>query len=60
VRRRDSGRLEVRVFNPTADAVTVDLDGRSGWLVDLRDRPLAHVDGSFELKAWGIATVHLD
>ncbi len=60
VRRTHAGGLEVRVFNPTADTATVDFDGRSGWLVDLRDRPLSHFDGAFDLKPWGIATAHLD
>ncbi|MEA2842374.1 MAG: 2-O-(6-phospho-alpha-D-mannosyl)-D-glycerate hydrolase, partial [Actinomycetota bacterium] len=60
LRRAHSGRLELRVFNPTVEMATVDLDGRSGWLVDLRDRPLNRFDGAFELKPWGIATVHLD
>ena len=60
VRRTPAGGLEVRVFNPAADTATVDFDGRSGWLVDLRDRPLSHFDGAFDLKPWGIATTHLD
>ena len=53
---RRAGALEVRVFNPTADAVTVEVGGRSGWLVDLRGRPLESFDGSFALRPWGIAT----
>ena len=60
VRRTHAGGLEVRVFNPTADTATVDFDGRSGWLVDLRDRPVSHFDGAFDLKPWAIATAHLD
>ncbi len=61
VRRRMPGnRLEVRVFNPSDEKATVDLGGRAGWLVDLRDRPLEPVTGSFPLRPWGIATVHLD
>ena len=61
VRRRMPGnRLEVRVFNPRDEKATVDLGGRAGWLVDLRDRPLEPVTGSFPLRPWGIATVHLD
>jgi alpha-mannosidase len=59
-RRAAANRLEVRVFNPSDAEATVDLGGRSGWLVDLRDRPLEPVAGSFRLKPWAIATVHLD
>jgi mannosylglycerate hydrolase len=60
--RRGGGanRLVVRVFNPSPDDATVELAGRRGWLVDLRDRPLEPVDGSFRLRPWGIATVSLD
>ncbi|HVF15061.1 MAG TPA: glycoside hydrolase family 38 C-terminal domain-containing protein, partial [Acidimicrobiales bacterium] len=59
VRRIVGGVLEVRVFNPSEREATVDLGDRSGWLVDLRDRPLQPVTGSFRLRPWGIATVHL-
>jgi hypothetical protein len=57
---RRAGALEVRVFNPTAAATTVGLGGRSGWLVDLRGRPIEPFDGAFALRAWGIATARLD
>jgi mannosylglycerate hydrolase len=57
---RRSGALEVRVFNPTDDDTTVSIDGRRGWLVDLRGRPLEPFDGSFSLRPWGIATARLD
>jgi hypothetical protein len=57
---RRAGQLEVRVFNPGATAATVEIPGRSGWLVDLRGRPLAPFEGSFELRAQGIATARLD
>ena len=60
LRRVAGGGLELRVFNPTDGETFVDLDGRRGWLVDLRGRPLEPVDGGFPLRAWGIATVHLD
>jgi hypothetical protein len=59
VRRRAGGQLQVRVFNPSDLEATVDLGGRTGWLVDLQDRPLEPVTGSFCLRPWGIATVHL-
>jgi alpha-mannosidase len=54
--RRQAGMLEVRVFNPTDRATTVTIGARSGWLVDLRGATLAPVDGSFELRPFGIAT----
>ncbi len=57
--RRRAGLLEVRVFNPRASATEVGLGDRSGWLVDLRGRPLAAVDGGFELGPFRFATVQL-
>jgi alpha-mannosidase len=53
---REGDALVVRVFNPTASATDVRLPGRSGWLVDLRGRPLEPFEGSFALRPWGIAT----
>ncbi|HEX2701494.1 MAG TPA: glycoside hydrolase family 38 C-terminal domain-containing protein [Acidimicrobiales bacterium] len=58
--RRVGGTLEVRVFNPTASPTTMHVDGRSGWVVDLRGRPLAPFDGSVQLDPWAFATLHLD
>jgi mannosylglycerate hydrolase len=58
--RRQAGQLEVRVFNPEPAATLVELPGRSGWLVDLRGRPIAPFEGTFELRAQGIATARLD
>ena len=62
--RREAGLISVRVFNPSHSTATVeiDLDGAPtrGWLVDLRGRPESRVEGSFELRAGGIATVRLD
>jgi hypothetical protein len=58
--RREAGQIEVRVFNPTPSETTVVLPGRSGWLVDLRGRPLAPFEGAFPLRAHGIATARLD
>ncbi|HTZ10544.1 MAG TPA: hypothetical protein VMB72_15830 [Acidimicrobiales bacterium] len=57
--QRVAGLLEVRVFNPTDRPALVGLGDRSGWLVDLRGRTLEGVDGSFELRPFGIATVRL-
>jgi mannosylglycerate hydrolase len=59
VRRGDSGHLEVRVFNPSAEPTIVTLGRRRGWLVDLRGRRRGTVDGSFELAPWSLATVAL-
>ncbi|MGO8871679.1 MAG: alpha-mannosidase [Acidimicrobiales bacterium] len=58
--RREAGQLEVRVFNPTEQGTTVEIPGRSGWLVDLRGRTLAPFEGAFALRAQGIATARLD
>jgi hypothetical protein len=60
VRRNAAGGLEVRVFNPSAAATTVTIDGRAGWLVDLRGRPLERFTGGFPLRPWRIATAVLD
>jgi hypothetical protein len=57
--RRVAGRLEVRVFNPSDQETTVAIEGRSGWLIDLRGAPVASFDGSFPLRPWGIATARL-
>jgi len=56
---REAGQLQVRVFNPSATGATVTIDGRRGWLVDLRGRPLRPFEGSFELGPWRIATATL-
>src|SRR4051794_2730498 len=58
--RRVAGRLEIRVFNPTDDTTTVTIDGRRGWLVALRGRPVEPFDGRFDLEPWRIATAVLD
>jgi len=58
--RRVAGALEVRVFNPTDADTTVRLPGRSGWLVDLRGRPVTAFEGDFTLRSQGIATARLD
>jgi mannosylglycerate hydrolase len=53
---REGDALVVRVFNPADAETTVRIDGRRGWLVDLRGRPLIPFDGEFPLRALGIAT----
>jgi hypothetical protein len=58
--RRQAGRVEVRVFNPKPAATSVEIPDRTGWLVDLRGRPVAPFEGRFELRAQGIATALLD
>ena len=58
--RREGGLLEVRVFNPTSTAAAVTIPGRTGWLIDLRGRPVSPFEGGFELRAQGIATFRLD
>jgi mannosylglycerate hydrolase len=56
---RVGGALHVRVHNPSPAATTVHLDGRRGWLVDLRGRAVAPFEGHFELGPWAIATAAL-
>lgn len=58
--RRAGGVREVRVFNPHPDVTRVIIDGQSGWLVDLRGYPVKRFEGSFELRAFGIATLRID
>jgi alpha-mannosidase len=57
---RRGGALEVRVFNPSDRDTVVTIDDRTGWLVDLRGRPVGPFDGSFPLAPWAIATARLD
>jgi Glycosyl hydrolases family 38 N-terminal domain/Glycosyl hydrolases family 38 C-terminal domain/Alpha mannosidase middle domain len=56
---REGGGLAVRVFNPRDEPAEVSIDGRHGWLVDLRGRPVEPFEGSFTLRSWGIATAAL-
>lgn len=58
--QRAAGALEVRVFNPSPAPTTVRIDGRAGWLVDLRGQPLEAFEGGFELGPWAFATARLD
>ncbi|HWW54121.1 MAG TPA: hypothetical protein VNY84_10140, partial [Acidimicrobiales bacterium] len=57
---RARGQLVLRVFNPHATAATVRLPGRSGWVEDLRGRPLSPFTGTVDLGPWQIATLRLD
>ncbi len=56
---RVAGALEVRVHNPSETEAVVRFGTLSGWLVDLRGRPLEPFNGSFSLRPHGIATVRL-
>jgi len=56
---RVAGTLHVRVFNPTDAPTTVTIDGRRGWLVDLRGRPVEPFEGTFDLGPHAIATAAL-
>ena len=58
--RRVAGSLELRVFNPRPVPTVVEVNGRSGWLVDLRGRSLTPFEERFDLRAQGIATARLD
>jgi mannosylglycerate hydrolase len=58
--RRERGGLTVRVFNPHPEVRPVRIEGRQGWVEDLRGRPLDAFDGTMELGPWQIATVRLD
>lgn len=57
---REAGAVQVRVFNPSAEPTTVTIDGRHGWLLDLRGRPVAAFEGHFALGPWQIVTATLD
>lgn len=56
---REAGQLVVRVFNPSPEPTIVSIGERTGWVVDLRGRPLEQVEGSFELAPWAVRTVNL-
>jgi hypothetical protein len=58
LRRRD-GAIEVRLFNPTEQPVTVSLPGHAGTLVDLRGEPVGTWEGSFDLVARAFTTARL-
>jgi hypothetical protein len=58
--QRKAGLLEVRVYNPRPEPTTVEIPEHTGWVVDLLGRSVASFEGSFDLRAYGIATVRLD
>jgi mannosylglycerate hydrolase len=57
--RREGGAVTARVFNPTSSPRTVRIAGRTGWVVDLRGRPLAPFDRTVDLGPSQIATLRL-
>jgi alpha-mannosidase len=59
LKRSPSGALELRVFNPTRDTTTVTIEGRAGWLVDLRGGPIEAFAEHFDLGPAQIATALL-
>jgi len=56
---REAGQLHLRVFNPSSQDAEVEVEGRRGWLVDLRGRPQRPFEGSFALGPWQVATAVL-
>jgi len=56
---REAGAVHIRVFNPTTSPTEVRVEGRHGWLLDLRGRPLHSFEESFELAPGQIATAAL-
>ena len=58
--RRHDGRLELRVFNPGNEETEVRVEGRQGWLMDLKGTPLEAFEEAVELPAGRIATLALD
>ena len=53
------GLVELRVFNPRDDAVTLSIPGRRGHEVDLAGRVGRPFDAELELRARGIVTLRL-
>ena len=58
--RRNGGRIELRVFNPSDTDTRVRIPGASGTLVDLAGQELEGWDGSFPLGPSEFATARLD
>ncbi|MEI7592140.1 MAG: hypothetical protein WCK41_02840 [Actinomycetes bacterium] len=53
------GQIQLRVWNPSDVTTTVTIQGRSGWLVDLRGSTIGPFDSTFLLAPWRIATAIL-
>jgi alpha-mannosidase len=58
--RREAGRIELRAFNPSHEPTTLVVEGRTGWIVDLRGRPIEPFEESVALGPWKIVTLRLD
>ncbi|MDP1819736.1 MAG: glycoside hydrolase family 38 C-terminal domain-containing protein [Acidimicrobiales bacterium] len=56
---REAGALHVRFFNPTDEPATVAIEGRRGWLVDLRGRAREAFEGQFILGPQSFTTAAL-
>jgi alpha-mannosidase len=61
---RESGGVAVRVFNPSPEAATAEVDRNgapaTGWIVDLVGRPRQPFEGAVPLGPWEIATLRVD
>ncbi|MER3452693.1 MAG: hypothetical protein C4344_03190 [Acidimicrobiia bacterium] len=57
--RRVPGGLELRVFNPRPVPTDLHVPKRSGWVVDLRGRPLEPFEDSRPLRPFEICTLVL-
>ena len=58
--QRRGRSLELRVVNTSEAATTVEVQGRRGWVLDLRGRPLEPFEETVELGPWRIATLLVD
>ena len=62
--RREPGGLVVRVFNPSPEPATTEVDRdaapATGWVVDLVGRPSERFEGTVVLRPWQLATLRLD
>ncbi|HEX5945132.1 MAG TPA: hypothetical protein VFY82_02595, partial [Acidimicrobiales bacterium] len=56
---REGDALVVRVFNHDDEPAEVRLGDCTGWLVDLRGRPLEPFEGGFTLRPHGVATASI-
>lgn len=56
---RKDGLIELRVFNPSDEPVTVAIPGQHGWWIDLRGRPVSPFEGSGTLGAQRIGTLRI-
>jgi hypothetical protein len=54
-----NGAVHVRVFNPSEEPVRLRIAGRTGDVVDLRDRVVGPFTGELKLRPWEIVTVRL-